>query len=126
MTAQDNEQSPVIEAQTVELQQQGEEPFEVPSEELDALIEDIKAPKKKRSKGGNGKVRFTANFPDGKSSSTVSAFAYTHAVITPHEDSFRVAEWALDQTSAHKWADSRDKMETIVVPVYSKYSQLTA
>ena len=45
-TAQDNDQSPVVEAQ-VEVD---EEPFEVPAEELDALLDEIKTPKRRRRK----------------------------------------------------------------------------
>ena len=45
-TSQDNEDSPVLAAQvTAE-----EEPFEVPSEELDKLLEEIKQPRRARRK----------------------------------------------------------------------------
>ena len=47
-TAQDNEQSPVIEAQVE--QHQEEEPFEVPPEEIDQLLDEIRKPKRTRSK----------------------------------------------------------------------------
>jgi len=43
-TSQDNEQSPVVEAQ-VEVE---EEPFEVPSEEIDELLDEIRKPKRVR------------------------------------------------------------------------------
>ena len=45
-TSQDNDNSPVVEAQ-VEME---EEPFEVQPEELDELLEEIKAPKRRRRK----------------------------------------------------------------------------
>ena len=45
-TSQDNDNSPVVEAQ-VEVE---EEPFEVQPEELDELLEEIKAPKRRRRK----------------------------------------------------------------------------
>ena len=47
-TAQDNQDSPVIEAQVIE--QQVEEPFEVPPEEIDELLEEIRKPKRVRRK----------------------------------------------------------------------------
>ena len=43
-TSQDNEQSPVVEAQ-VEVE---EDPFEVPAEEIDQLLEEIRKPKRVR------------------------------------------------------------------------------
>ena len=46
-TSQDNDQSPVIEAQ---VQQEEDEPFEVPAEELDELLDAIRQPKKARRK----------------------------------------------------------------------------
>ena len=45
-TSQDNEQSPVLEAQ-VEVE---EDPFEVPAEEIDQLLEEIRKPKRVRRK----------------------------------------------------------------------------
>ena len=45
-TAQDNDESPVVEAQVVS----DEEPFEVPSEELTELLEEIQQPKRRRRK----------------------------------------------------------------------------
>ena len=45
-TSQDNEQSPVVEAQ-VEVE---EDPFEVPAEEIDQLLEEIRKPKRVRRK----------------------------------------------------------------------------
>ena len=45
-TSQDNEGSPVVEAQV----QVEEEPFEVPAEEIDELLDEIRKPKRSRSK----------------------------------------------------------------------------
>ena len=45
-TSQDNEASPVVEAQV----QVEEEPFEVPAEELDELLDEIRKPKRSRRK----------------------------------------------------------------------------
>ena len=45
-TAQDNEESPVVEAQV----QTEEEPFEVPAEEIDELLDEIRKPKRARRK----------------------------------------------------------------------------
>ena len=45
-TSQDNEQSPVVEAQ-VDVE---EEPFEVPAEEIDELLDEIRKPKRSRRK----------------------------------------------------------------------------
>ena len=45
-TSQDNEQSPVVEAQV----QVEEEPFEVPAEEIDELLDEIRKPKRVRRK----------------------------------------------------------------------------
>ena len=45
-TSQDNEDSPVVEAQV----QVEEEPFEVPAEELDELLDEIRKPKRSRRK----------------------------------------------------------------------------
>ena len=47
-TAQDNEGSSVIEAQVQELQE--EQPFEVPPEEIDELLDEIRQPKRRRRK----------------------------------------------------------------------------
>ena len=47
-TAQDNEDSPVVEAQVVA--PKVEEPFEVPAEEIDELLEEIRKPKRARRK----------------------------------------------------------------------------
>ena len=51
-TSQDNEQSPVVEAQV----QVEEEPFEVPPEEIDELLEEIRKPKRARSKATAAKT----------------------------------------------------------------------
>ena len=45
-TSQDNEDSPVVEAQV----QVEEEPFEVPAEEIEELLDEIRKPKRSRRK----------------------------------------------------------------------------
>ena len=45
-TSQDNEDNPVVEAQV----QVEEEPFEVPAEEIDELLDEIRKPKRSRRK----------------------------------------------------------------------------
>jgi len=59
-TAQDNQDSPVVEAQVVE--EQVEEPFEVPAEEIDELLDEIRKPKRARRKSSasRGKDPVTA------------------------------------------------------------------
>ena len=52
-TSQDNEDSPVVEAQV----QAEEEPFEVPAEEIDELLEEIRKPKRARRKSGAAKTQ---------------------------------------------------------------------
>lgn len=47
-TAQDNEDNPVIEAQVQDVQE--EQPFEVPPEEIDELLDEIRKPKRARRK----------------------------------------------------------------------------
>ena len=55
-TSHDNEQSPVVEAQV----QVEEEPFEVPPEEIDELLEEIRKPKRARRKATAAKAEATA------------------------------------------------------------------
>ena len=56
-TSQDNDNSPVVEAQ-VEVE---EEPFEVQPAELDELLEEIKAPKRRRWKSPRCAIEETAD-----------------------------------------------------------------
>ncbi|MDC3010986.1 hypothetical protein OAZ24_01985 [Synechococcus sp. AH-736-G21] len=55
-TSQDNEGSPVVEAQV----QVGDEPFEVPAEELDELLDEIRKPKRSRRKTSATTEQITA------------------------------------------------------------------
>lgn len=73
----------------------------------------------------SGRTRFTATFPDGRTVSTVSGIGYTHAVLAPHDGSWRVAEWFADEKAAAQWAGSRDSMETVIVPVTGKHSNVS-
>ena len=55
-TSQDNEDSPVVEAQV----QVEEEPFEVPAEEIDELLDEIRKPKRSRGKASATKEQAIA------------------------------------------------------------------
>ena len=55
-TAQDNEASPVVEAQV----QVEDEPFEVPAEELDELLDEIRKPMRSRRKASATKEQAIA------------------------------------------------------------------
>nr|WP_115094149.1 hypothetical protein [Synechococcus sp. UW106] len=55
-TSQDNEDSPVVEAQV----QVEEEPFEVPAEEIDELLDEIRKPKRSRRKASASTEQVTA------------------------------------------------------------------
>ena len=57
-TAQDNQDSPVVEAQVIE--QQVEEPFEVSPEEIDELLEEIRKPKRARRKSHKTQAEATS------------------------------------------------------------------
>ena len=55
-TSQDNEDNPVVEAQV----QVEEEPFEVPAEEIDELLDEIRKPKRSRRKASASSEQATA------------------------------------------------------------------
>ena len=55
-TSQDNEDNPVVEAQV----QVEEEPFEVPAEEIDELLDEIRKPKRSRRKASASSEKATA------------------------------------------------------------------